>query len=139
MMAENFANLSKRILGGVIDVIVLIVFMFVYVKLFGAKIDTTNTYYIHGGLAWLMYLIMLLYFVVLEKITGKTIGKYIAKTRVVNQDGQLMSWWQSLARNLMRIIDGFFFYAVAVIAIASSGKNQRLGDMVAKTYVIDDR
>ncbi|MGD9109112.1 MAG: RDD family protein [Gammaproteobacteria bacterium] len=137
-MVENVANLGKRILGGVIDVIVLVVFMFVYFRVFGTKIDATNTYHIQGGFAWLMYLIMLFYFVVLEKITGKTIGKYIAKTKVVNQNGQLMSWWQSLVRNLMRIIDGLFFYLVAVIAIASSSKNQRLGDMVVRTYVIND-
>ncbi|MGD9152743.1 MAG: RDD family protein [Gammaproteobacteria bacterium] len=137
-MVENIAGLGKRILGGVIDVIALVVFIFVYFRVFGTKIDATNTYHIQGGLAWLMYLIMLLYFVVLEKITGKTIGKYIAKTKVVNQDGQLMSWWQSLVRNLMRIIDGLFFYMVAIIAIASSGKNRRLGDMVARTYVVND-
>lgn len=138
-MVENVANLGKRILGGVVDVIVLVVFMFVYVKLLGAKIDSTNTYHVQGGLAWLMYLIMLLYFIVLEKITGKTIGKYIAKTKVVSQDGRLVSWWQSVVRSLMRIVEILlFFYIVSIIVIFSSDKNQRLGDMVARTYVIND-
>jgi len=136
-MVENIANIWKRILGGVIDTIVLVVFLFVYVRLFGVKL-TGSTYHVHGMYTFIMYLVMLLYYVVLEAITGKTIGKYIIKTKVVNQNGEIISWLQSFIRNIMRIIDGFAFYIVALIAMLISRKNQRLGDMLAKTYVIND-
>jgi uncharacterized RDD family membrane protein YckC len=36
----------------------------------------------------------------------------------------------------LRIIDGLFFYLVAFVAVLASGKNQRLGDMVANTLVV---
>jgi len=134
---KNIAGLGKRILGGVIDMIVMVVFMFVYIRLLGIKTDH-QVYELQSGLMWLMYLIMLFYFAILEAITGKTFGKYIVKTKVVNKNNQLISWLQSLVRNVMRIIDGFAFCIVAVVALIFSSKQQRLGDMLAKTYVVND-
>ncbi len=36
----------------------------------------------------------------------------------------------------MRIVDGFFSYLVAFIAVLGSQKNQRIGDMAARTLVV---
>ena len=85
-----------------------------------------------------MFLVWLLYFIVMEAATGKTIGKYIVKMRVVNKAGEKLSWGQSIARNLLRIVDGIFFYLVGFVAILSSQKKQRLGDMASGTYVVKD-
>ena len=39
-------------------------------------------------------------------------------------------------RTVLRIIDGICVYAVAFVSVLASQKNQRLGDMVAKTLVV---
>jgi uncharacterized RDD family membrane protein YckC len=36
----------------------------------------------------------------------------------------------------LRLIDGLFFHLVAFVSVLASGKNQRLGDMVAHTLVV---
>ncbi|HSN19544.1 MAG TPA: hypothetical protein VLS49_02630, partial [Usitatibacter sp.] len=44
-----------------------------------------------------------------------------------------------IARNVLRIVDGFLFYLVGAIAIWASKHRQRLGDMAAKTIVVSAR
>jgi uncharacterized RDD family membrane protein YckC len=39
-------------------------------------------------------------------------------------------------RTVLRLIDRLFSYLVAFIAVLTSAKNQRLGDMVAHTLVV---
>jgi uncharacterized RDD family membrane protein YckC len=37
---------------------------------------------------------------------------------------------------VLRIVDGFFSYLVAFIAVLASQKNRRIGDMAARTLVV---
>ena len=39
-------------------------------------------------------------------------------------------------KTVLRIVDGFFSFLVAFIAVLASHKNQRLGDMAAHTLVV---
>ena len=41
-------------------------------------------------------------------------------------------------RNLLRIVDAFFYYLVAAVTLAGTSKWQRLGDLVAETVVVRD-
>jgi uncharacterized RDD family membrane protein YckC len=135
-MVENLAGVGKRVLGAIIDVVVLMIVFVVYAMMFGT---IENGFISVTGIpALILFILLLLYFIVMEATTGKTIGKYIAKTKVVNEDGKKISWGQSTGRNLMRIVDGFFFYLVGFVAIIASKNNQRLGDMVSETYVINE-
>ena len=43
---------------------------------------------------------------------------------------------EAVLRTLLRIIDSIGSYLVAFVVVLVSGKNQRLGDMVAKTLVV---
>lgn len=131
----NIASVFRRIIGGVVDSILMIFFSMIYVVIFGEKM-LDGTYHITGFSAILLFVLIYLYFVIMEAKTGRTIGKYVAKTKVVNERGQKISWGQSLVRNFIRVVDGLFFYVIGLLAILISKKNQRLGDMVSKTYVI---
>ena len=90
----------------------------------------------------LFVFIMFGYFILMEGPLGKgrTIGKMALKLRVIKEkDNSRISYGQSIVRNLLRIVDGFFFYIVGMLLISSSKKNQRLGDNVAKTLVITEK
>lgn len=134
-MAENVASVGKRVLGAIIDIIILIIIMIIFSLLFGTS--RGFSFGVSGFAALIMYLIWFAYYVVLEATTGKTIGKYIVKTKVVNASGEQISWGASIVRNILRIIDGLFFYLVGFIIALVSKENQRLGDMAAKTYVVN--
>lgn len=134
---ENYASLWRRIWGGLIDIIIVLFFFYVYVRFFGTLLPT-GEYHVSGFPALVLFLTILLYYVILEALTGKTVGKLLVKTRVVKLNGEKISWGQAIVRNLCRIIDGFCFYLVAVIVIAFTKRNQRVGDLIAKTVVIKE-
>ena len=83
----------------------------------------------------------LLYFRIMEACRGKPPGKLIACIRVVKRNGQKPSWTQSIVRNLIRLIEINPFFGgglIAGIITARSRRKQRLGDMLARTYVLRD-
>ena len=134
-MPENIASVGKRVVGAIIDIIVLFIVMIIFSFLFGTS--EGSSFGVSGFAAFILYLLWFAYFVVLEVITGKTIGKYVVKTKVINESGGQISWGTSIVRNILRIVDGFFFYLVGFIIALASKENQRLGDMAAKTYVVN--
>jgi len=70
---------------------------------------------------------------------GQTPGKRAAGIRVVKDTGRPITAIEGIGRNLMRAIDGLFFYLVGIICVVLSKQNKRLGDYVAGTIVIHDK
>src|SRR5258708_3544495 len=91
---------------------------------------------IYGGFTGIL---ALAYFIILEATQGATVGKMAVGLRVVKIDGSPISWSESVIRNLLRIIDGIFFYLVGAIFVWTSPRKQRLGDRPANTVVIRRR
>jgi uncharacterized RDD family membrane protein YckC len=87
----------------------------------------------------MMMLVGYFYHSLLEGIWGKTIGKKICGIIVLKDDFTTCNISNGLLRNLMRIVDLFFYYWVAVVSIVATMKWQRLGDIVAGTVVVRDR
>ncbi len=92
-----------------------------------------------GGLGTLIpvALIILLIFVytsLLEMFTGRTLGKMMLGLRVTNYQGGPPHLWQVLARNAGRILE--LIAPPLLILPAISPYRQRLGDMMAKTVVV---
>ena len=81
----------------------------------------------------IVFLLQWGYFTLFEAFdNGRTPGKRVAKIRVIHQSGRGINFVESLARNLVRFVDYLpGFYAVGVVAMFVSKRNQRLGDMVA--------
>ncbi len=104
----------------------------------GYSIRENGTYYagVEVGGWWLLAFFG--YYIVFEAVTGWTIGKLVVGIQVVAENGDSISWGQALGRNLLRPVDGFFFYFVAAVFVWSSSKRQRVGDRAANTFVIRD-
>ncbi len=86
-----------------------------------------------------MVLSNFLYHSLLEGLWGKTIGKKISGIIVLKDDFSKCTLGRGFLRNLMRIVDSFFYYLVAGVTMAGTMKWQRLGDLVAGTVVIRDK
>ena len=82
------------------------------------------------------------YYVLFEALwDGQTPGKRLLHIRVVQDGGYSVSFGASAVRNIARIIDGQpgFFYGVGVVAAVFNRSGKRLGDMMAGTFVVQER
>lgn len=103
-----------------------------------------TAYAITGGKAALFFLIFLLlgfaYWSVLPGVTGWTLGKLATRTRVVGEDGRLPAGiWRNVARQAMGVADYFPYILPGLtgfIVALSTRDHRRVGDIVAKTYVV---
>jgi uncharacterized RDD family membrane protein YckC len=89
----------------------------------------------------LPFLVFWGYFTLFEAFwDGRTPGKRLARIRVIQRSGRGIGLFESMTRNLLRIVDQFpLVYAVGVVSIFLTRDHQRLGDLAAGTLVIHDR
>ena len=83
--------------------------------------------------------ILIAYFPILEGLTGVTAGKFILRIKVVDSNCKSPGIGKAIIRTLLKIIEVNPFLLgglpAGIIALFSK-KKQRLGDMLAKTYVV---
>jgi uncharacterized RDD family membrane protein YckC len=73
------------------------------------------------------------------KKAGRTPGKRALKLRVIDAHGLPVSLYQSLVRNIVRMLDmAPVFYGVGAISTLVTSTRRRLGDIVADTLVVRD-
>jgi uncharacterized RDD family membrane protein YckC len=78
------------------------------------------------------------YFILLEWLwNGQTPGKRLLHIRVIKQGGYALRFFDTLLRNLLRVIDFLpFFYGVGLTSLLFTRNSQRVGDLVAGTLVV---
>lgn len=127
------APLFLRIVACIID-------SFIITTLYAILAFTAKGYIgLTPGFADAVYLIALTfcYYTVQEGIFAATVGKFVAKLRVVGKDGDPCSFLASCIRNVLRFADWLpIFYLIGGTAILVSSRRQRLGDTAAATTVV---
>ena len=97
------------------------------------------------ALTWALAILLLIafllyygYFALFEAIwSGQTPGKRAIRLRVMSTSGRPITFYDSLLRNLLRIVDQVpGFYAVGLLSVFFTERNQRLGDLAADTVVV---
>lgn len=127
-------GVGRRAVAIIIDSILLMILGWALALVMG---QTSGAgFNLEGGPALLWFLIAMAYYVVMEATSGGTIGKKVMGLKVVKVGGGPISWGDAIIRNLLRIVDGLFFYLVGAIVVWVSKSRQRLGDMAAKTLVV---
>ncbi|PRY02198.1 RDD family protein [Allonocardiopsis opalescens] len=90
-----------------------------------------------GAVALLLTVaIALAYWVFLPARSGRTLGMRLLGLRVVREDGEPVSAVTMLIRWVLLIVDGMAGGLVGLILIIATDRNQRLGDMAARTLVV---
>ncbi len=96
--------------------------------------------WIVAGLLFAGFAIYYGYFAVFEAMWGgQTPGKRTVGLRVIKVSGEPITTYEALLRNLLRIVDQMpAIYAVGVLSVFFTSRNQRLGDLVAGTVVVQE-
>jgi uncharacterized RDD family membrane protein YckC len=68
-----------------------------------------------GNAVWLWLGLALGYYVLCEAATGMTLGKRMVGMRVVDEDRDLVGLGAAVVRNVLRVVDGLFFYLVGAL------------------------
>jgi uncharacterized RDD family membrane protein YckC len=115
----------------VIDLLVLVGLLVLPDLILGDKLYTATLF------LWIVLAVA--YYPVLEGRTGFTLGKLIVRIKVVDAMGGLPGMKKAMVRTLLRLVEvnPFLFGGIpAGVAVLVSKKRQRLGDMVAGTFVL---
>ncbi len=141
------AGIGSRFIAAIVDslvlgsALILLIFLAAYIiPALGAIGEKAASWGV-GILLLIVFLLFWGYFALSEAFgNGRTLGKRVARIRVIHQSGRGINFVEALARNLVRFIDYLpGFYGVGVVAMFMSKRSQRLGDMVAGTLVVRER
>ena len=125
------ADVGSRLLAFLIDLVIMISFIFLVVAFFGIfQVDPPN------WMVLIFVIVAYLYRFFSELLwNGQTVGKNLLKIKVVKLDGSQPSVAAYFLRWLVEPID-FFLVGMAVILILLTKNGQRAGDLLAGTTVI---
>lgn len=130
----ELADLRDRIVAFLIDLVVLIF----GISVLSVGFSTFNSQTAIVIYSTLLVCIFIFYSPALEMLNnGQSLGKMVMKIRVIKMTGARAELSDYAARWAFRLIDIYFSMGgIASVLIASSGKAQRIGDIVANTAVI---
>ena len=134
---STFAPLKIRLVAASLDLLIFFFLGFILSIFFGTYSTKANGVSFNlntiGGTIWLALWFCLV--PINEGLTGQTIGKRICGIKVVKINKDIPKISSSIIRHLFDLID-FAFLFIGLILIAVGKKKQRLGDIIAKTYVV---
>jgi uncharacterized RDD family membrane protein YckC len=137
------AALGDRLIALILDTVLMLALFAVIGMWAGARwggistsgFDMTGT----GALVTIALVVIVAFFYhwLCEGLLGLTLGKAVAGVRVINENGDPCGLGPSLIRNILRIIDGLVGYLVGYFIAIFSKLRQRLGDHLARTFVVE--
>ena len=133
MVEPNYAGFWRRALASLLDNVVWILFyLWIYVWIVGGAFLASDT----AGIVTVLVFFSLWfnYFAFCEWRWGQTIGKNATGIEVRSIDrAPRLTYGQASIRNLLRLVD---FFVIGEAMIAMNRREQRVGDLAAKTVVL---
>lgn len=136
----NIAGIGSRFLAVSIDTLIQLAAL-VFWSLVSAVVIAAIT----PGSAWsvaifgiVVFVIYFGYFAGFEIfLNGQTPGKRFLRIRVLKEDGRPLTPAETIARNLLRIVDQLpGIYGVGIVCALLNDRHQRLGDLAVSAIVV---
>jgi uncharacterized RDD family membrane protein YckC len=132
-ISRSYSNsiIVRRWLGAWVDFLALAGILFAADGLLG------NDLYRKTVFIWLGLIVA--YFPLTEGLTGRTLGKLVSGTKVVDSQGNVPGIGKAIIRTLTRVVEVNPFLAGGIPAgliVALTKTHQRLGDMASGTFVL---
>lgn len=110
-------------------------------KTYAGGLSRSGEKWLIAGFILVHFVIYWGYFTLFEaRWNGQTPGKKLFKIRVIQDSGRQITFFESMTRNLIRIVDMLpSIYLVGVISMVCNRRHKRLGDLAAGTLVVHER
>ena len=136
MRNKTPASTVKRIFATIIDYSVFILAFFMYALYFGE--ETIDGHVITGIMFFPIIVFWFCYFVLIEGLYQATFGHQLLNIIVRQENCNSINIGHRFKRRILDIIDLTMLGIPAMIAISNNVKKQRLGDLYAKTIVVEE-
>ncbi len=138
MEIETKPQIGKRIFAGIIDYLIIYSFLYVFISIFG-EITDEGVKQVSGLPMFIPMIFWGIMTIGAEQLFGKTLGNYAVDLKPISMENTKLTFGQSFKRHLLDPIDMFFLGLVGILLIKNTENNQRLGDIWAKTIVINSK
>lgn len=144
VLSYQVAGPATRLVAWLIDLALRIALVFA-VQILLVPLGFFSQGFSLGTFLIVLFLVDWGYFAFFEGMfRGKTIGKRLLDLRVIHEEGYPLTVWGAILRNLVRAGDalpayGFPCYGAGFVTMMLAGRFRRLGDLVARTVVIEER
>ena len=136
MKQKLIAKTSKRVYATLIDYGLFFMFMWVYLMYFGT--ETATGYEVTGIMTLPIFVFWFAYFPMVEGFWQATLGNQLLYLKVCQVNFKEIDMGHSFKRRILDVIDFMFLGLPAFITIRNNSNNQRIGDMYAKTIVVEE-
>ncbi|MBO8171551.1 MAG: RDD family protein [Bacillaceae bacterium] len=136
------AGLGSRAASHMIDSFIIMILysslLFSFVLLSDYMPQITSEGYILAILILILSFLWFFYFILFEFFAaGRTPGKMLIGLRVVQDNGQSITFLSAVLRNILRLIDLLpAIYVIGILMIFFHTRHKRIGDLAAGTMVI---
>ena len=141
ILQEDFqyrTNLKERVIATILDYALFLLPTYFYIMFFGQNNDEGGKT-VTGFMALIIPAYWFVYFVFIEAHYGATIGHQGLSLKVISADRKNIGLRQAFKRHLLDPFEIFCWGIPAIIAILNSNKHQRVGDMWARTIVVNTK
>src|SRR5581483_821088 len=153
----DLAGVGSRFLAAAIDTLIpgtLIILILLAVSAAGGlalasgALRDVSSFQASSVGIWLVAVLLLVnflllwgYYVAFELLwNGQTPGKRAVGLRVLRDSGYALGFFDSLIRNLLRLVDFLpLYYGIGVLTMVIDSRWRRLGDLAAGTIVVKER
>lgn len=127
---------TRRVIAYVIDFFVVSAFLWIIAYLISIFAGQQNLNPFYHAFTVIAPILILVYFIFLEKTKGSTVGKSLMYLRVISRNGYSISWIQAIVRNLTKVfwLPIIFDWAIGKLLT----RKDRLLGIFTKTVVVNE-
>lgn len=126
---------TRRIVAYIMDFFVVSAFMWIISYLLSLVVRPGGFYSVYSTMIFVVPILILVYFILCEKMFAATVGKALMYLQVKSKNGCDINWPQAIVRNLTKI---YWFPILFDWIIGKILRKDRILNEITRTVVVDE-
>lgn len=126
---------TRRIVAYIMDFFVVSAFMWIISYLLSLAVRPSGFYSVYSTMIFVVPILILVYFILCEKMFAATVGKALMYLQVKSKNGHDINWPQAIVRNLTKI---YWFPILFDWLIGKIMGKDRILNEITRTVVVEE-